>query len=459
MKINDQGPLARMVDLLMDAVCVMDPQGRFLYVSAAGERLFGYTPQEMLGRPMIEMVHPEDRDRTLNVFDEIESGEPKPHFENRNVRKDGGVVHIMWSAIWSPADQVRVAVARDVTELKRAESIQAALYAISEAANDAEDLQALFQRIHQIIGALLPAASFSVALYDEKLDQVSYPYYIDALRGTPPPERLDSGTLNAEVIRSGKPLLVSRDAPTALPAHIRARPGSDMTLLDWLGVPLCGDEGVIGALVVRSYCGDVRYTQADVELLQFVSTQVAATIRRKQMASRLLHIALHDTLTGLPNRGLFLDRLKAALPRARRDATQLALLYLDLDMFKPVNDTFGHAMGDLLLQQAAKRLQQCVRETDTVGRVGGDEFLVLLDNIQGHECSLLVAEKIRVTLSQPFDLAGHQIRVSLSIGIALYPGHGNNHEQLIQQADQAMYAAKNEGGNQIRLAITSVASI
>ena len=185
---------------------------------------------------------------------------------------------------------------------KRAESIQAALYAISNAANDAEDLLDLFQRIHQIIGTLLLATNFSVALYDEQLDLVSYPYYIDAQRGTSPPERLDSGTLNAEVIRSGKPLLETRDPPTVLPVHIRPRPGSDMTRLDWLGVPLRGDGRVIGALVVRNYSGDVRYTQADVELLQFVSTQVASAIRRKQMASRLLHIALHDTLTGLPNR-------------------------------------------------------------------------------------------------------------------------------------------------------------
>jgi len=333
--------LASVMDLLLDAICVVDPQGRFVFVSAASERIFGYTAEEMIGRLMIDLVFHEDRARTLNAVDEIVEGRHKPHFENRYVRKDGRIVHIMWSARWSEADQVRVAVARDVTERKRAESMQAALYAISEAAHSSEDLVALFERIHQIIGSLLPAINFFVTLYDENQDELTFPYHVDEYNLAPPPQRLDSGMLSAEVIRTGRPLFLTRDRTKVLLEHVRPDVGGDV--LDWLGVPLSGKNRVLGALVVKSYSDDARYTEQDMELLHFVSTQVAAAIERKQTETWLHHIARHDPLTDLPNRELFHEHLMAALALARRDQTRLSLLYLDLDTFKQVNDAWGHA--------------------------------------------------------------------------------------------------------------------
>ena len=134
------------IDLLLDAICVVDPEGRYVYVSAGFERIFGYAPEEVIGTRMIELVHPDDRDRTLRRASEIMAGGPDYHFENRYVRKDGGVVDIMWSARWSEDHRMRIAVARDVTRRKRAEAVQAALYAISEATHAAEDLRTLFRR-------------------------------------------------------------------------------------------------------------------------------------------------------------------------------------------------------------------------------------------------------------------------------------------------------------------------
>jgi diguanylate cyclase (GGDEF)-like protein/PAS domain S-box-containing protein len=450
METNGHVPLATVMDLLLDVICVVDPQGRFLFVSAACERVFGYTAQEMLGRPMIELVHPDDRARTLNAVDEIVAGDHKPNFENRYVRKDGRVVHIMWSARWSPADRVRVAVARDVTERKRAESMQAALYAISEAAFAAEDLLALFQRVHQIIGELLPAINFFVALYDAAEDSLSFPYYVDECDAAPAAGRLDSGTLSADVIRTGQALRLTRD--TAALAATEFQPDVGSAAVDWLGVPLSSSTGVIGALVVKSRSAQAHYTAADIELLKFVSTQVAAAIERKQAEARLQHMARHDPLTDLPNRSLILDRLTTALARARRDRTRLSLLYLDLDTFKHVNDSFGHTAGDSLLQEVARRLKCCVRESDTVGRMGGDEFVVLLGGIHSPEQVSLVAEKIRLALCQPFDLAGRPLAISPSIGIAHHPEHGDDGEQLIRRADEAMYAAKQSGGNRFKVA-------
>ena len=445
-------PLANVMDLLLDAICVVDADGRYLFVSAAFERIFGYAPEEVIGRPMIELVYPPDRERTLAATAEIMSGQPKPHFENRYVRKDGQIVHIMWSARWSEADQARVAVARDITELKRADVLQSALYDISEAANTTEDLLALFRRIHGIVGTLLPANNLFVALYDEKKDELSFPYYVDAHDLAPAPRKLDSGTLSAEVIRSGQALLLTPDTDVALSEHIDTIIGKDS--LDWLGVPLNSSKGIIGALVVQSYSGEVRYTEQDKSLLQFVSNQIASAIVRKQNEAWLQYIAHHDPLTDLPNRELFHDRLQTALARARRNKERLVVLYIDLDGFKEVNDGHGHAVGDLLLQEVAKRIRRCLRESDTVGRIGGDEFVVLLNNTTLPEHGAVVAEKIRAVLDRPFELGGKRLHISSSIGVAAYPEHGDDNKQLIRHADEAMYAAKKNGGNRLLMAST-----
>ncbi|MBI5429427.1 MAG: GGDEF domain-containing protein [Nitrosomonadales bacterium] len=169
----------------------------------------------------------------------------------------------------------------------------------------------------------------------------------------------------------------------------------------------------------------------------------------KDSRNILEHIARHDPLTGLPNRTLFYDRMQQAIIQARRDKTRLALMFIDLDQFKQINDTLGHHTGDLLLKAVADRMQQCVRESDTVGRLGGDEFVVLLHFIEGQQDALLVAEKIRQAVNQPFDLDGHALVASVSIGVAIYPEHGRDEMQLSVNADRAMYLAKGNGRNRV----------
>lgn len=451
MKRPAHEPPIHFMDLLLDAICAVDAEGRFVFASAACERVFGYTPEEMIGRVMMEMVHPEDRSKTQKVAAEIMAGQPMTHFENRYIRKDGQIVHIMWSARWSEADRLRIAVARDITERKHVESMQAALYAISEAAHATEDLPALFREIHQIIGGLMPAANFFVALHDESNDALSFPYYVDDHDLTSGPSKLESDTRLGEVIRNGQALLISPEAGVAPPEQAGTVAGKAAQY--WLGVPLSSHKGAIGALVVQSYTGDVRYTDKDKELLKFVSTQIAAAIERKQMYSRLENLAQYDQLTGLPNRELLQDRLRTALIKARREQNQLCLLYLDLDKFKQVNDRFGHAAGDRLLQIAAQRLKACVRESDTVARIGGDEFVVLFESIPSQTDILTVAEKIRVGLNQTFVLANHHLDISPSVGVAFYPQHGSDEKQLLNHADKAMYLAKGEGGNRVETSV------
>lgn len=173
---------------------------------------------------------------------------------------------------------------------------------------------------------------------------------------------------------------------------------------------------------------------------------------RKQMEDRLARMAQFDALTDLPNRALFNDRLLHAMAQAKRDQGRLALMSIDLDRFKPVNDTYGHHVGDLLLQAVARRMQDCVRESDSVGRIGGDEFFILLPAIDDVADALKVANKVHAALSQPFDLdEATSVRISSSIGITLFPDHGHDALRLYKQADRAMYRAKAGGRNQVQL--------
>lgn len=436
-------PPAGFVDLLLDAVCVVDWEGRFLFVSAACERIFGYRPDEMIGTLMIEMVAPEDRARTLEAANQIMAGDCKPNFENCYLRKDGSRVHILWSARWSQPNQVRIAVAHDITERKRSEAVQAALYAISEAVHTASDLCSLYPQIHRIINNLLPAPGFTIALYDAAREQLDFPYHVSGLDDASAAGAAAHHAMCEYVSRTGHPLLLKRTSPAGLPDSLRD--AAAQVAPCWLGLPLATGNGIIGALVVMEKSASPCYTERDQELLQFVSTQIATAIDRKRLHSQLLHMAQHDALTGLPNRMLLLDRLDTALARARRNIHGFSLLYVDLDKFKPINDLHGHETGDKLLQEVAKRISQCVRDTDTVARIGGDEFVVLLDRACLIGDAELVAEKIRAELCNEICIRDLQLFITPSIGIAVYPEHGGTAQQLLKYADDAMYQMKKKG--------------
>lgn len=172
---------------------------------------------------------------------------------------------------------------------------------------------------------------------------------------------------------------------------------------------------------------------------------------RKQAEAKMLHMARHDPLTGLPNRALLADRLQQAMAAARRDGQVLALMFIDLDKFKPINDSLGHAVGDVLLVEIARRIRDCVRESDTVARIGGDEFVVLLRTVDGEPGAVAVADKIRVALGHPVDVGEHRLMVSASIGVAIFPTHGEDDLALTQHADIAMYEAKARGGDAVHV--------
>ena len=179
---------------------------------------------------------------------------------------------------------------------------------------------------------------------------------------------------------------------------------------------------------------------------------VARDITNRLASERLIHYqAYHDLLTGLPNRALFLDRLSTAISNAKRKDNNLAVMFLDLDRFKVVNDSLGHTTGDELLKAVGERLSSCLREGDSLARLGGDEFIVLLPHISSEADAHVVGNKIVEAIKKPFSIEGHELYLTVSVGVSMYPRDGDNAETLIKHSDVAMYHTKEQGKNSYHL--------
>ncbi|MBK5255274.1 MAG: EAL domain-containing protein, partial [Vicinamibacteria bacterium] len=215
-------------------------------------------------------------------------------------------------------------------------------------------------------------------------------------------------------------------------------------------IPLLLREASFGMLVVQSYRNDVRYTEADRDLLSYVSHHIAEAIDRQRKEDQIEHLAFHDGLTGLPNRLLFEDRLTKAIAQAERRKAPLSILFMDLDRFKVINDSLGHPTGDEVLRVVGNRFAAGLRDGDSLARRGGDEFLVLLPDTRP-EGAALVAQKLIENVRTPIRCGGHDLTLSTSCGIAVFPENGPDAETLLKSADIAMYRAKEGGRDAYRL--------
>ena len=182
-----------------------------------------------------------------------------------------------------------------------------------------------------------------------------------------------------------------------------------------------------------------------------LTRSIMYAIERQRLEDQLAYLAQYDHLTGLVNRALFRDRLAQAMSRSTRESKMLAVVFVDLDGFKEVNDKHGHVIGDTLIRSASQRLRGCVRKTDTLARLGGDQFTVICEGIRTNDDAILVCQKVHDALGQPFFLEGHQVSIGASIGAALFPQDANDPERLLACADDAMYRAKRAGGDRYHL--------
>ncbi|MGA3247165.1 MAG: EAL domain-containing protein, partial [Paraburkholderia sp.] len=371
----------------------------------------------------------------------------------------------------SELSRVNAALREGIAERERAEHLQATLFQIAELSSRPGDMVGFFRSLHHIVGKLLYARNFYIALFDTETQVVSFPYYVDEHLHEPPPPRLGRRGLTEYVIRQRCPCLIDANGALRLieDGEIDIR-SQNVRLCSWLGVPLFDGDDVRGMLAVQSYAPLVRYSQRDQELLTFVSHHIDTALSRRRAAdalhaanaelesrvqirtreldnanARLVHENSHDALTGLPNRSHLLQRLQTAWSAFCENGSQLTVMFLDLDRFKNVNDSLGHHSGDLLLVQAAERLRGCLRSTDLLARLGGDEFAILSPNAPSSD-AIAVAERILAAFDLPFDIDEHVVFSSCSIGIVNADSqYHSKPADLLRDADIAMYRVKNAG--------------
>lgn len=276
-----------------------------------------------------------------------------------------------------------------------------------------------------LYGKQLPG--LSLAIYDEVTPSAAALLYRLRATGTPSlPGTPPALSVREYMVVAGHTWTLAMDTEAEFEARL-GRGGAALIALTGVGLSLS-----LALLVWLMVTGRAR------------ALRLAAA-----MTEELRQMAQHDPLTKLPNRALFSDRLTQELARAQRERGQFALVFLDLDNFKPVNDNYGHAVGDQLLQQVAQRLQVATRAIDTTARIGGDEFVVLMSGLSKADMVLVLAEKIRQTLRQPFVVQGHHLQISGSLGVAVYPDDGRDEITLTKSADDAMYRAKSSGRDTI----------
>jgi diguanylate cyclase (GGDEF)-like protein/PAS domain S-box-containing protein len=234
---------------------------------------------------------------------------------------------------------------------------------------------------------------------------------------------------------------------------VKAFPPSEQVILERDGiqailmVPVFVDEVLWGYMGFDACRKEQVWSSGEQSLLVTIAASLAAALKRQQTEQAMKHQAFHDNLTGLPNRMLFNHRLPAALAHARRTGEYLAVLFLDLDRFKTINDSLGHSIGDRLLKEATARLLESIREEDTIARWGGDEFTLCLPNLKSAEDAAKVSQRILTALQPPFTIESHELHITASIGIALYPQDGEDLQTLLINADAALYRVKEEGRN------------
>jgi len=405
--VQEQERLRAIVDNAVEGIITFDLQGTVQSLNPAAARMFDYSTTEALRRSAGELLPEIDLARAGLTDEQPSLGQ----LETTGRRRDGTgfPIELALSQALLDGKPQLIAIAHDITVRKSAEQ------ALRDAAMEL-----------RLFADNVPAMTAS---FDENLRYRFANRHYAEFFGVDP----------ASIVGKHLREVVGEDAYREIEANFMQALG---------GQPLTYRR------VCKLQNGESRHIE--IKLLPHFGEQekvqgcfaVTTDITEHMLAEeRIQRVAHHDSLTGLPNRLLFNDRLNQAISLAKRDSRRFALLYLDLDRFKPVNDTLGHTVGDELLQGVAARLRQQVRESDTVARVGGDEFTVIMADLPRREAAETVAAKIIAALAAPFELGSSKQRVEIgtSVGIAVYPADGRDAEALVKAADAAMYNAKQVG--------------
>ena len=406
-------------------IFVSDEKGHCVYTNASYQKISGLTFERAMGTNWSLTIHPEDRQRVLSEWHEAAREQRPFQAEVRFLREDKSIV---WTRLNSAPmqDEQRsyghVQTIEDITDRKMAESVlQVAEESLFEEKERAQ------VTLNSIGDAVLTTGLLGNVTY---LNLVA-----ETLTGWSQKDALGRHLSEVFKIIDGTTRQIASDPVQRAIEQGRTveldsncvlirRDGSESSIEDSTS-PIHNREGEIsGAVIVFHDSSESR-----------------------SLTLKMSHLAQYDFLTGLPNRVLMEERLSQAIQFAHRYQKQVALLFLDLDYFKNINDSLGHSVGDQLLQSVSKRLTGCVRTTDTICRQGGDEFVILLSEVEHTQDVVLVAEKLLYAFSTPHFIGRHELHVTLSIGISIYPDNGVDTDTIMQNADTAMYHAKSNGRN------------
>jgi diguanylate cyclase (GGDEF)-like protein/PAS domain S-box-containing protein len=401
------------LDTVQTIMLALDAEGRITMINNAGLDLLGYRQEELLGRIWFTTCLPRpEGEKVYRIFlklmaDDVKSVE---YNENRVLCRDGSTRLIAWHNANLTDDEGRIigtlGSGQDITERKKMED---------ELRQHAE----VFQYARE--GIMILDAERKVVEVNDTFCEITGYGREEALGRTP---RLLQSGRHDEVFYQGLYEALEYEGKWQGELWNRRKNGEVFPVWQTITV-VRGEEG---------------------EVQQYIS--IFSDISEKKMAEeRIRHLAHYDALTDLPNRFLFEERCSRALARAQRNDSKVAVLFLDLDRFKVINDTLGHAVGDVVLQQVAERLVDNLREDDTVARLGGDEFVVILESGEPQTDAATVSDKLIAVLNEPFEVAGEQLHIGASIGVSIFPDNGKTVPELVKQADVAMYRAKDSGRN------------
>ena len=385
----------------LDVIGLFDGEGRIKEISQSVSNIWGYASEEVVGHRIFDYLLPEDMQITLEAMKEIRGTASLTNFENRYLRKDGAVVYMLWNATGFGDQGQFMAIGRDITAIKqtsmRLEESEQRFRSLFEHHSDAIFARDLNGRFIESNHSLLRLTQYS----PEELKQLNnHPLVI--------PQEQERNASYFDHALNG--------IPQTFRSALERKDGSVIEV-DIAYVPTVVKQSVVGVYgIIRDITAAANYER------------------------HIAYLATHDELTGLPNRTFLADRLRRVIEQS--DAPPFGILFMDLNRFKMVNDSLGHDKGDLLLQMTAERLRHTVREGDTVVRLGGDEFVVVLENIESTDSMAKVAESLLQAVAQPFQLGGHELTISTSIGGSLYPKDGTDAATLLKHADLAMYHAK-----------------
>ena len=447
-----------MVETAATGIYLMD-NGRFIYINRRLEEISGYTADELIGTRAIDYIHPDDRERVKGKSMESLRGNSSLPYEFRTIRKD---LETIWvservTSIEYGGTRAILGTLMDVTERKLAEiasqehtSRIETLLSIGSTVGQTLNLTDLLESILEKVLEVIRTGVGGIFLVDRETDELvltAHRGFTDSFTSQVARMKIGRGFAGRAAL-SGKPVMVSN-----MSADMRFDPVvlQSEGLQSLCSMPIMAKEKILGVVCVGSR--DTRdFRERDVRLLDAIATQIGVAIENAQLYEKTVEIAFTDELTGLYNRRYLMEQIEREFARALRRRAPLSLIMIDMDGLKTINDRFGHQHGSACLKQLGVIIKRNIRASDVAARLGGDEFMILAPDTDSAEAAE-VGERLRgETKSYRVEIDGWEVGMSISVGIASYPVHASDTDELLKQSDNAMYEAKRAGKNQISVA-------